>query len=244
MDSALITALTYNVHECVGVDKRRDPSRIARVIIDSGAQIVGLQEVHSETGGAEDLHQVNYLAAATGLHPVPGPTLERRNGQYGNLLLTSGNVRAVRKLDLSFPGQEPRGAIDADLEFNGEIWRVVVTHLGLRAVERRFQVKRILAVLKKRRTPKVILLTDLNEWRFGARPLRWLQAELGQNPSVRTYPSRYPALALDRIWVSPSSALVKVCAVRNPVTRVASDHLPLKARLRTLEPTPQGLHGD
>ena len=65
---------------------------------------------------------------------MPGPSVERRNGHYGNLLLTSGTVRAVHKLDLSYPGREPRGAIDSDVEFNGETVRVIVTHLGIAAV--------------------------------------------------------------------------------------------------------------
>ena len=69
----ILTALSDPVHASVGLDKRRDPRRIARVIADSGAQIVGLQEVHSEPNGADELHQMNFLAGVTGLQAVPGP---------------------------------------------------------------------------------------------------------------------------------------------------------------------------
>jgi len=92
-----ITALSYNIHECVGSDRRRDPTRVAQVIRDSGAQIIGLQEVHSDGTGAEELHQMNYLARATGLQAVSGPSVERRNGHYGNVLLTSCKILAVTK---------------------------------------------------------------------------------------------------------------------------------------------------
>jgi endonuclease/exonuclease/phosphatase family metal-dependent hydrolase len=228
----LVSALSYNIHECVGTDRRRDPSRIAQIINESGAQIIGLQEVHSDSSGAEELHQMNYLAAVTGLQAVPGPSLERRNGHYGNVLLTSCKILTVEKLDLSYPGREPRGAIDADLEICGEAVRVMVTHLGLLPAERRFQVRKLLTALAEPRTRIAILLSDFNEWLPTGRSLRWIHTQLGKTALVRTFPSGFPIFALDRIWVSPASALVELSRVRTALSRIASDHLPLKAILR------------
>jgi len=229
----LVSALSYNIHECVGTDKRRDPSRIAQIIRESGAQIIGLQEVHSDSSGAEELHQMNYLASVTGLQAVPGPSVERRNGHYGNVLLTSCKILTVQKLDLSYRGREPRGAIDADLEISGEAVRVIVTHLGLLPAERRFQVRKLLIALAEQRTRVVILLSDFNEWLPTGRSLRWIHTHLGKTALVRTFPSGFPVFALDRIWVSPASVLVGLSCVRTPLTRIASDHLPLKAILQT-----------
>jgi len=232
------TVLSYNIHECVGVDHRRDPERIARVIKQSDAQVVGLQEVHSDASGEEHLHQMNYLSATTGLQAVPGPAVERRNGHYGNVLLTSCKVLDVHKLDLSYLQREPRGAIDADLEIGGEPVRVIVTHLGLRPAERRFQVTKLLAALAQKRTRIVVLLSDFNEWLPTGRSLRWIHSHLGKSALVRTFPSRFPIFALDRIWVSPPAALNELCCLRTPLTRLASDHLPLKATIRTSAPDP------
>jgi endonuclease/exonuclease/phosphatase family metal-dependent hydrolase len=225
--------LSYNIHECVGLDRRRDPARIAQIINQSGAQIVGLQEVHSDSSGEEQLHQMNYLSAATGLQAVPGPAVERRNGHYGNVLLTSCKVLDVHKLDLSYLRREPRGAIDADLDIGGEPVRVIVTHLGLRPAERRFQVRKLLTALSEQRTRIVILLSDFNEWLPTGRSLRWIHTHLGKTALVRTFPSRFPIFALDRILVSPAAALTEICCFRTPLTRIASDHLPLKATIRT-----------
>jgi endonuclease/exonuclease/phosphatase family metal-dependent hydrolase len=225
----LTTALSYNIHECVGRDGRRDPTRIAQVIRDSGAQIVGLQEVYSDTSGAEELHQMNYLAGATGLRPVSGPSIERQNGHYGNVLLTSHRILAVRKINLTYHHCEPRGAIDADLELHGERVRVIVTHLGLRGSERRYQVGKILAALAHRSSEAVMVMSDFNEWMPTGRPLRWIHSQLGKTALIRTFPSAFPIFALDRIWVSPPQALIALTRVRTPLTRIASDHLPLKA---------------
>jgi endonuclease/exonuclease/phosphatase family metal-dependent hydrolase len=229
----LVSALSYNVHECVGSDRRRDPARIAEVIKQSGAQIVGLQEVHSDASGEEQLHQMNYLAAVTGFRAVAGSSIERRNGHYGNLLLTSCKVLTLHKLDLSYRAREPRGAIDVDLDIAGEVVRVIVTHLGLLPAERRFQVRKLLDALKKQRTRIVVLLSDFNEWLPVGRSLRWIHTHLGRTALVRTFPSRFPVFALDRIWVSPPAALVDLCCLRTPLTRTASDHLPLKATIQT-----------
>lgn len=228
-----ISVLSYNIHECVGTDGRRDPSRIAEVINQSGAQIIGLQEVHSDSSGGDELHQMNYLATLTGLQAFAGPSVERRNGHYGNVLLTSCKVLALHKVDLSYPRREPRGAIDADLEIAGEPVRVIVTHLGLSQAERRFQVRKLLAVLNPRRTRIVMLLSDFNEWLPAGRSLRWIHSHLGKTALIRTFPARFPIFALDRIWVSPAAALTELCCHRTPLARVASDHLPLKATIQT-----------
>jgi endonuclease/exonuclease/phosphatase family metal-dependent hydrolase len=229
----VFSVLSYNIHECVGSDRQRNPARIAEVINRSEAQIIGLQEVHSDASGAEELHQMNYLAAATGLQAIPGPAVERRNGHYGNVLLTSYKVLAVHNLNLSYPGREPRGAIDAELEIGSAIVRVIVTHLGLRAPERRFQVRKLLLALSEPRAATVIILSDFNEWLPTGRSLRWIHTRLGKTALVRTFPAAFPLFALDRIWVSPAAALVKVSRIRTPLTRIASDHLPLKGVIQS-----------
>ncbi|HEY2987843.1 MAG TPA: endonuclease/exonuclease/phosphatase family protein [Candidatus Binatia bacterium] len=232
----VFSALSYNVHECVGMDGRRDPCRIADVIKESGADIIGLQEVHSESDGRVESHQMNYLASCCGLRAVPGRFLMRKSGEYGNVLLTRFKILNVERLDLTMPGREPRGAIDADVEIGGDAVRVIVTHLGLRPHERRFQANRLLAALSVERTRMVILLSDFNEWLPSGRALRHLEDRFGKNKRLPTFPSPFPLFGLDRIWVSPPSALIDVSCVRTPLTRIASDHLPLIATIRTPEP--------
>jgi endonuclease/exonuclease/phosphatase family metal-dependent hydrolase len=163
--------------------------------------------------------------------------MERQTGPFGNVLLTSGRVLDSRFLDLSVPGCEPRGAIDADLSIEGRTVRVIVTHLGLRAAERRYQVRRILEALSKGQTRFIILLGDINEWVLRSRPLRWLYARFGTPPAPRTFPSWLPLFALDRIWVLPRPVLVGVRAHATPLTRIASDHLPVKG---LIAPDPEG----
>jgi endonuclease/exonuclease/phosphatase family metal-dependent hydrolase len=73
---------------------------------------------------------------------------------------------------------------------------------------------------------------DLNEWFIYGRPARWLYRHFGHPRGSATFPARFPLFSLDRIFVSPPGLLLSVEVVRSPLAQVASDHLPLLARLR------------
>jgi hypothetical protein len=49
----------------------------------------------------------------------------------------------------------------------------------------------------------------------------------------RSFPSRWPLLALDRVWVRPRPSLLALKAHRSPLAAKASDHLPVKAIVAT-----------
>ena len=216
---------SYNVHACVGTDGRKDASRVAGVIEELGCDTVGLQEVD---------YRLDFIAHRLGMQPVPGLTLLRHDGPFGNALVTRRKVLAVRRLGFTYSGREPRNALDVDLEVGGESVRVIVTHLGLWPAERRFQVKKILEVLRATPpTERVVVLGDINEWMPLGRPLRWLNALLGHSPAERSFPSRWPLFALDRVWARPRHALLALKAHRSPLAVLASDHLPVKAIIAT-----------
>ncbi len=220
---------TYNIHRCVGRDRRRDPDRIAQVIQEIGADIIGLQELDFRPFAHSKSCRLDDIIEATGLNVVYGYTLPQHNGRYGNALLTSHKVVDVRRINLSVPGREPRGAIDVDLEVHGNHIRVIATHLGLRAYERKHQIRRLLDLLSKEEDRLIIMLGDFNEWTPMSRRVRWLCNHLGKCPSLRTFPSAMPFLALDRIYVRPVESVIEVKVHISPVARIASDHLPLKA---------------
>jgi endonuclease/exonuclease/phosphatase family metal-dependent hydrolase len=150
--------------------------------------------------------------------------------RYGNAVLCRYPIIATRSIDLSFGKREPRGALDADVDCHGHPLRVITTHLGLRVAERRDQIRRLLQVFDTEQMP-VILLGDVNEWFIWGRALRWLVSHFESVPAPPTFPSRWPILALDRIWIRPRHRLVHVEVHATPLARVASDHLPLIAHI-------------
>jgi endonuclease/exonuclease/phosphatase family metal-dependent hydrolase len=192
--------------------------------------VIALQEVHppdtlDERWSASEVDRAGYQV-------VYGPTLTKPRGPYGNALLSRHPVVAVRRIDLSLPGREPRGALDVTIRREGEELRVIATHLGLRARERCAQVTRLLEHVGPLDQGLLVLLGDINEWQPRASSLRCLEARFGSAPCVRSFPSRRPIFALDRVWTHPRDALIKVEAHRTALSAVASDHVPVIATVR------------
>jgi endonuclease/exonuclease/phosphatase family metal-dependent hydrolase len=224
---------TYNVHTCVGIDHRYDPPRTAEVLRELGADIIGLQEVDAGHRHGTHLDQWLFFSEATGFDTIRGANLIDHRGRFGNAILTRFPVLDVRHADLSVPGREPRGAIDADLAIEGKVLRVIATHLGLNAAERRLQSRRIVELVAKvpGRRDGLIILGDLNEWRGRRGGIRTLERRLGSAPAPRTFPSWAPVLRLDRIYASQGASVARASVHRSALAKVASDHLPLRATI-------------
>lgn len=225
---------SYNIHRCVGRDRQLDVDRVAQVILELGCDIVGLQEVDNLSDGRHDSMQLDYLAQATAMAPIAGDTIVHHRGSFGNALLTRHPVVAFRRHDFSYLGREPRGALAVDIQVGDTVISVVVTHLGLRPSERRFQVRQMLALLREIPAERMtVVLGDINEWLPMGRPLRWLHGMLGHSPAERSFPSGLPLFALDRVWVRPRRSLLAFATHPSHAARVASDHLPVKALIAT-----------
>lgn len=229
--TASLHVASYNIHQCVGTDGRHDPGRIAQVLSEIGADVVGLQEVdagYHREGGTD---QIDYLQRRTGFECIEGITLRTRSGRYGNAVLARCAVRRVERFDLTVGGREPRGAIDLTVAFEGGPLRLVVSHFGLGYRERIQQALRLVDIIGRHDEQLLVVLGDFNEWYPRGRALRVLQATLGRAPAPRTFPAWRPLLRLDRIWVKPSSTPQTVQVHATPLARIASDHLPLGARI-------------
>ena len=89
---------SYNIHKCVGSDRRFDPRRVQAVIGEIGADVIALQEADRRFGDRAGLLDLEALGAATGLVPVPVTNRHRGHGWHGNLVLVrEGAVRALTR---------------------------------------------------------------------------------------------------------------------------------------------------
>lgn len=222
---------TYNVHSCVGVDRRRDPERIARVIEELDADVVALQEFAYPSDIAVESTDPRTVTSLADYHCALGPTRKHKDQSFGNVLLTRHPIRSLERIDLSSSRREPRGALEATIDLGDETLHVLATHLGLDLGERRVQVGKLVERLVARGAALSAVLGDFNDWVPGRSVVRALEDLIGPSAKPRSFPSTYPLLALDRIWVHPRHALRSIVAHSSALARRASDHLPVVAEI-------------
>jgi endonuclease/exonuclease/phosphatase family metal-dependent hydrolase len=227
----------YNVHSGVGSDGQFDAERVLQVIRGLSADVVALNEVDSRHELGREGDMADLFRRHLGGELIEGPTLRERGGAFGNALLTVWPVLSTRLVDLSCGDREPRSAIDCVLDAPFGPLRVLVTHLGLRAWERRRQIDRLTDLIAEENRLPTILAGDLNEWSPLAPAQRRLRAVLCRVRRRRTFPARLPLLPLDQVWCRPDGLVRRTRVVRGRELRRASDHLPLVAELdpRVLE---------
>lgn len=220
--------LTWNVHSCIGTDRRFDPERVKRCIRELAPDIVALQEVDSR----RDLRDgFELLGDSLGDHRAEARTIRTADGDYGHMLLSRWPITSWTAHDISFGKREPRSLIEARVETDAGPISVLSTHLGLNLGERRSQAITVAALAEADQVPTVVM-GDFNEPTGEGAAGRLLGREFVSAGKRATFPSFRPLFPLDRIWFEPSLALLASDVHR--AARRASDHLPLWADLRRL----------
>lgn len=224
-----LSLATYNIHSCVGADGEYDPDRTVAVIGQLDADIIALQEVENSRHDTSDV--LDFFGEQTQMRVIPGLTMFRDTSGFGNAVLARCPLESIDSLDISVDGREPRGAISLVVPAGNQKVHVMATHLGLRRAERLRQVQILVQKFREKSADLSVLMGDLNEWYYHARPLKALHRFFPRTATPPTFPTRFPLLKLDRILTSANSNLRSLITVKNARTRVASDHLPLKGEL-------------
>jgi endonuclease/exonuclease/phosphatase family metal-dependent hydrolase len=226
-----LTVATYNVHSSVGRDRICNPDRVLRVVAELNPDIIAFQEVSHRHIEGTDGDQFAYFQERTGMHAVAGLNLLYDRRRFGNALFSRWPIVACRRIDLSVYGREPRGAIDADIDVNGQHLRVIATHLGLGPGERRRQVERIAHALNEGGEQPTLIMGDFNIFGRERRLLHRLGAPIARKDCPASFPARMPLLGLDRIWTRPGMLMHGLAVHRSAAAAVASDHLPVVGKV-------------
>ena len=223
---------TYNIHKCIGLDRKRDPARILAVLNEIDADIITLQEADRRFGLRESCLPAAMIEAETPWLHVPFNIRPGGIGWHGNAILVRRGTDIKNAHPMDLPMLEPRGAVEAELIINGRHIRVIGVHLDLSGLWRRRQIKSMLAHIDAapRHLP-TIMMGDFNQWsdRGALSEFAFHHHRILKTP--KSFHTSRPVAQLDRIIVSHDIDVVDCGAHISPLSQKASDHLPIWATL-------------
>ena len=123
-----LRVMTYNIQGHAAKGRGDHLPKLAEVISAAKPDVVGLQEVHCRTK-VTNIHQGERLAELTGMKLVFGRSCGMDGGDYGNAILTRGEVKRSHVYPLPGSG-EPRSLLQTDIEIDGSDFTFNVTHLA------------------------------------------------------------------------------------------------------------------
>lgn len=234
---------TWNIHKGVrgiGPRKRLEIHDIGHAVEQLDADVVCLQEVRAHHRKHQqqferwpEQPQAEYLAPE-GYHSVYRTNAYTEHGEHGNAVLTRWPVHDVQHEDMSDHRFEQRGLLHVTVRVQERVLHVIVLHLGLIAASRKRQVAQLGRYLDRAVPQDAPLLVagDFNDW--GERlhgPMHKLGLKTLQSGRQPTFPSRFPLLHLDRVYVR-SLSIDSMLVPRGKIWARMSDHLPLMVQLR------------
>jgi len=159
-----LVVMTYNIE---GHDELYDgehAAKIAATIRQFKPDIVGLQEVHDHTWQVRFRNQYEEIRRLTGMNGYYGRSYRSLGGDFGNAILTRGQVVSAVVHPLPSIG-EPRSVLEAVVRIDGATLNIYVAHLtawaSLNSKSRGVQLECLAKHVRTSRYP-YLLLGDFN----------------------------------------------------------------------------------
>ncbi|MEO5802038.1 MAG: endonuclease/exonuclease/phosphatase family protein [Verrucomicrobiota bacterium] len=227
--------MSYNIHHAEGLDGQIDTQRIADLILQENADIVGLQEVDRGTTRVSGRDLIAELAQQTGMSFVFSNNLFFQGGQYGNAILTKFPIKfRDHRLLPKIGSNEQRGWLKVVVDVNGKDLTFWTTHLApADEVERLMCVTNFNNWLTNETLP-VIFCGDFNAApnsnTYNSMGQKWkdIWTEVGLGNGY-TIPVPIPNRRIDFIWTGKGAPLQSVSA--SVPFSLASDHFPIVAEV-------------
>ncbi|QJB70243.1 endonuclease/exonuclease/phosphatase family protein [Parasphingorhabdus halotolerans] len=232
LSEQMLKVASYNIHKCVGTDRRRNPGRTIDVLNELDADIVALQEADRRFGARAAAIPSLLLEQNSDYLAVPLDVQTDSMGWHGNAILVRKSANINMHDIVHIPCLEPRGAIVAKIETGGMELVIWGMHLDISGLWRRRQASAIEKLAREHgRDMPTVLMGDLNEWRPSGGCLKDFGRSYNFAPCGRSFHARGPVAELDRIMHCDRIKLIDCGVFESPSARKASDHLPIWAKL-------------
>ncbi len=234
--------VSWNIHRCIGQDRRFRPERVIEVLRHHQPDIVLLQEADRGVPRSQGLFLDHVIAEALQFRwHAWAQAHVLRVGSYGNATLARFPIVKRRHIELTIGWRKRRNALYTRVELpdrRGPL-HIFNWHLGLAASERRKQAGRLLqtGTMKDLRPgDRSILGGDTNDWTNQLFLGAGLQqagfqawSEHGRRQSLLTFPADAPLGALDKFFWRGALHNPHIHVSRMELAKVASDHRPILA---------------
>jgi endonuclease/exonuclease/phosphatase family metal-dependent hydrolase len=159
-----LTVMTFNIEGHASLLNSGHIEEIAAVIRKYAPDVVGINEAHRGTWQARFGDHTEQLRLLTGMNVAFGQSYTFLGGDFGNAMLTRGDVLSTDVHELPGTG-EPRTVLESAVRINGGIVQIYVTHTtawgSVNRETRRAQLHCLLAHVRTSGHP-FILVGDLN----------------------------------------------------------------------------------
>ncbi len=221
--------MTYNIHHGANKEEENRLEEIGIFIKQSGADLVGLQEVDSVCIRSGKVDQMKRLGEITGMYYAFVRHFAYQGGAYGQGILSKYPISAIQNNRLSLlkkdSTRESLALISANILLPGKKNILFASaHYALDEATRIIQSKETISLLDSKGMP-VIFTGDLNATPE-KKEIRYLDTFFTTTDTtyIPTFPADKPAKTIDYIYVSTKDlASVKSFKVANVDH---SDHLP------------------
>lgn len=219
-----VNVVSYNVRNGIGMDRKTDYERIAKVINELHADIIALQELDSVTKRSNGTYVLGELAKQTAMYGSYATAIKYQGGSYGIGILSKEEPLHCRIIPM--PGREERRTM-LIAEFKDYVF--CATHQSLTKEDQIASVKLIRKALKGIKKP-ILLAGDMN-----AQPTDKSQIKLKtfltplSDISSYTFPSDKPEICIDYIYAYKRNGYHFNVERRKVIDEsMASDHRPIQ----------------
>lgn len=219
-----VNILSYNVHNCIGMDKKQDYQRIADVILQSLPDVVALQELDSMTVRNKGVYALNELEKLTGMHGIYASAIPFQGGSYGIGILSKEAPIGYEIIPM--PGREEKRTLIV-AEYKDYVF--CATHQSLTPEDQIASVPLILQAVAGIDKP-VFMAGDMNS-APASKPQQMLAKQFItlNDTSAYTFPADKPNRCIDYIYAySKNGYQFDVQQQKVIDEAVASDHRPVQ----------------
>lgn len=239
---APLRVASYNIRKAVGLDWRRNGARIVRVLAEIDADIIVVQEADRRLSPRPGVLPVGMLSDDLGYEFADFDPDSPSHGWHGNaILFRKSRFKLVGNGKINLPALEPRGAVSA--VFETPLFEIIGVHLGLTAGMRQKQLRALANRILDVEWP-VLIAGDFNSVMANEQIEAMFNNRVAAVKPGPSFHTSHPFAALDRFVLANCSGKTKSFVHTSPLTRRASDHLPividldLSPRWTTAPPVP------